>query len=61
MEANAAAYDDQADDGEILPIYQFGEGVLEGDDMVLDADGIGVPGFTKRVNLDLDNPYNDMV
>jgi acetoacetyl-[acyl-carrier protein] synthase len=60
IQANAEAYDDRADSGEILPIYQFGEGVLDGVDMELSAEALGVPGFAHKINLDLDNPYADM-
>ena len=60
IQANAEAYDSQADTGEILPIYQFGEGVLDGEDLDLSPAALGVPGFAHKVNLDLDNPYGDM-
>ncbi len=58
--AAAQAYDAKADSGEILPIYQFGEGVLDGEDLTLNPDELGVPGFANPVNLALDNPYGDM-
>jgi acetoacetyl-[acyl-carrier protein] synthase len=60
-QANAQAYDEQADTGEILPIYQFGEGVLGGEDLHLQPDAMGIPGFAQQVNLQADNPYDDMV
>ena len=43
------------------PIYQFGEGVLEGEDLSISADGIRLPGFSLPVSLDLANPYEDMI
>lgn len=58
--ASAAAYDDRADGGEILPIYEFGEGVLGGADLTLNPDALGVPGFANPVNLAFANPYDDM-
>ncbi len=62
-EAVAAAaldYDAHADGGETLPIYQFGEGVLDGEDMDIDAQAIRIPGFPRAVSLELENPYEDM-
>ena len=59
--ANANQYDDTADNGEVLPIYQFGEGVLEGDELGISPNALNIPGFANQVNLDLDNPYPDMV
>ncbi len=43
------------------PIYQFGEGVLFGEDLTLSETDIGIPGFGLPVSLDLENPYPDMV
>ncbi len=58
--ANAANYDDHADNGDVLPIYQFGEGVLEGSALGITASALNIPGFNNVVNLDLDNPFPDM-
>ncbi len=60
VEASAQAYDAKADSGDILPLYQFGEGVLEGDDIGFAAEALQIPGFKQTVNLELDNPYADM-
>jgi acetoacetyl-[acyl-carrier protein] synthase len=57
----AAEYDDGADTGKYPPIYQFGEGVLEGEDITVSEKEIRIPGFGKSVNLDLENPFEDMV
>ena len=56
----AEHYNQHADDGTMLPIYQFGEGVLEGADLAILADEIKVPGFSQPVSLNLENPYDDM-
>ncbi len=56
----AYAYDQAADSGEIAPIYRFGEGVLEGDDLEITDSAMKVPGFTQSINLDLENPFDDM-
>lgn len=61
ISANANSYDDTADDGEVLPIYQFGEGVLEGDELGISPTALNIPGFVNQVNLELDNPFPDMV
>jgi acetoacetyl-[acyl-carrier protein] synthase len=60
VEANAQLYNSKADTGEILPIYQFGEGVLDGSDLVITRDKLTIPGFEKSVDLNLANPYEDM-
>jgi acetoacetyl-[acyl-carrier protein] synthase len=59
-EQAAADYDAAMDRGEVAPIYRFGDGVLDGDDLDLSRDAIGIPGFGQPVRLDLDNPYADM-
>lgn len=59
-EQTAADYDAAMDRGEIAPIYRFGEGVLDGSDLDLSAEAIGIPGFGRPVRLDLDNPFGDM-
>lgn len=60
IEANAQAYDARADDPEQLPIYQFGEGVVDGDALLLAPDSLGIPGFDQAVDLNLPNFYDDM-
>ena len=56
----AADYDRRADSGEIPPIYQFGEGVLDADDLSISLEEIRMPGFGKPVKLNLTNPWPDM-
>ncbi len=60
VEAHAADYDAAAVKNEAPPIYLFGEGVLEGDDLQISAREIAVPGFAGKVRLDIDSPYPDM-
>lgn len=60
VEAQALAYDEAADNGDVLPIYKFGEGVLDGDDITLQDDAIDIPGFAQKVSLTLENPFEDM-
>ena len=49
-----------ADSGRFPPIYDFGEGVIDGEVLDINSNRIVVPGFGHPVNLDLDNPYKDM-
>ena len=60
VESTAQAYNDKADDGDIAPIYRFGEGVLEGNDLTLTDREISVPGFEQAIELSDDNPFGDM-
>jgi acetoacetyl-[acyl-carrier protein] synthase len=46
--------------GKIAPIYQFGQGVVDGQDLSISDREIGIPGFAKSIDLDLPNPYPDM-
>ena len=60
VEASAQEYNRRADTGDIPPIYQFGEGVLDGTELTFASDQLRIPGFTHSVNLDLPNLYEDM-
>ena len=48
----ALAYDAVADDPETKAIYQFGEGVVDGEDLTISSDEIRIPGFGQPVRLD---------
>ncbi len=50
-------YDAQMIAAPLPSIYEFGEGVLDGDDLELDAESIRVPGFAQPINLRFDHPY----
>ncbi len=56
----AADYDAGADGDGYPPIYNFGERVLDGDDISISSNEINIPGFGHSVNLNLENPYEDM-
>jgi acetoacetyl-[acyl-carrier protein] synthase len=60
IEQQAADYDAAQDRGEVAPIYRFGEGVLEGEDLQMSRDAIHLPGFGKPVRLDVEDPFSDM-
>ena len=57
----ASEYDVQADGGSVKPIYRFGEGVVEGEDLIISLTEIRIPGFGRSVNLALENPWQDMM
>lgn len=46
--------------GENLPIYKFGTGVVEGDELEITDKSIKIPGFERPVDLEMENPYKDM-
>ena len=58
--AAIADYDARMTRGEVAPIYQFGEGVLEGDDLTVSRESIRVPGYEVPISLDVPDPYEDM-
>ncbi|RLA42528.1 MAG: beta-ketoacyl synthase [Gammaproteobacteria bacterium] len=57
----AAAYECQADHGELTPLYRFGEGVISDEEVLVSEQAISVPGYGKPVPLQTENPYSDMV
>lgn len=60
VSGKAAAYDAVADHPETPAIYQFGEGVVDGEDLQISTEEIRIPGFGHPVRLDLENPWPDM-
>ena len=60
VEARAQDYDANADNGSIAPIYEFGEGVVDGEDLEIDDSKISIPGFPNPVDLNIASPYEDM-
>ncbi len=54
-------YDNRMISDGVAPLYQFGEGVVQGEELRLDDQAIGVPGFPQDVSLEFTNPYADMV
>ena len=53
-------YNLMIDEG-VSPIYQFGKGVIQGEELELTPNSIQIPGFPNQVSLDIENPYTDMV
>ena len=59
VKARTEDYDARASAGELAPIYQFGEGVLSGDDLEITADEILGPGYGPSIPLSRSNPFKD--
>ena len=55
--SNQSGYEQNSLMGTSSPIYQFGQGVLSGEDLSLNNKHISVPGLGKAVNLDISNPF----
>ena len=53
-------YDDAMLAGENSTIYQFGVGVIEGEELTISSEKISIPGHKKDVSLVIPNPYDDM-
>jgi len=58
--AAAEIYVEQADRGELNPIYRFGEGMIDETGIELSQDEVAVPSFKKAVVFSAENPYSDM-
>jgi acetoacetyl-[acyl-carrier protein] synthase len=61
VQAQLADYDARMSRGEVAPIYQFGEGVLEASDLTISDTRITVPGYAQPIELDPGDPYPDML
>lgn len=57
---NTSDYDDDMIAGKNSVIYQFGVGVVEGEQLDISPDKIGIPGHKQDINLNIPNPYEDM-
>lgn len=56
----SADYDARMLRNEVRPTYLFGKGVVNGEELGLNAQEIRIPGQAKPISLDLPNPYPDM-
>ncbi len=54
------AYEARADQGHFQALYRFGQGVLEGPELSVEADQIGIPGYARPVSLSVDNPFGSL-
>ena len=60
VRAQASQYDEQARDGNLNVIYNFGEGIIDDQDIRITDESISIGSFDHPVNLKLENPYADM-
>lgn len=58
VKAAIETYQNKIRDGKNELIYKFGEGVLEGKDLKINADHVEIPGFGQKVSLRIENPYD---
>lgn len=58
--AASAQHDAEFSAGNFKLNYQFGEQVLEGEDLSFASKSLKIPGYAQEVNLDLTNPFKDM-
>ena len=54
---HAQAYDESALTDIPKPIYHFGDGVIQGDELAISTNAIDVPGYRHDIDLRVDNPY----
>lgn len=54
----AQLYDEKALKEIPKPIYRFGDGVIEGEDLAVDSEVIRIPGYNRVVDLRVKNPYS---
>ncbi len=57
----ARDYDEAAKGGDLRVIYNFGTGIIDEEAMTLSQEKLSFAEFQTSVNLDLPNPYEDMV
>jgi acetoacetyl-[acyl-carrier protein] synthase len=60
VQENTHDYDEEMIKGNNSLIYQFGVGVIEGDELEITPDKISIPGHSQDISLDVPNPYEDM-
>lgn len=61
VRAVAQAYDEQACNGDLNVIYNFGNGIINEEELEVSAEKLSIAEFQTSVNLNMDNPYADMV
>ena len=57
----ANAYDETCMRGPMKPIYRFGEAMIDEEEIEISATELRLPGIARSVDLELKNPYADMV
>ena len=61
VQENIRDYDDSMIAGKNSTIYNFGVGVVQGEELTISSNRISIPGQKKDVVLDVPNPYDDFV
>jgi len=56
----AQDYDDQCLTADMVPIYKFGNNLIDDNEVVFSDRTLKIPGFKKGVNLKMENIYKDM-
>ena len=59
VQERTQAYDDSMIQGENSTIYNFGVGVIEGEELEISSAEISIPGQKNNVSLEVPNPYED--
>ena len=59
VQQRVQAYDDSMIQGENSTIYNFGVGVIEGEELGISSSEISIPGQKNKVSLEVTNPYGD--
>jgi len=60
VQEKTAQYNTETNQGKNNLIYQFGIGVVTGDELSLSSTEISIPGLTRSISLEVPNPYEDM-
>lgn len=60
VQTRSQTYDDETTAGKNQLIYNFGVGVVDGEQLEVSADAIAIPGHTQKIDLHVANPYEDM-
>jgi acetoacetyl-[acyl-carrier protein] synthase len=61
VRAVAKSYDEEAVNGNLNVIYNFGKGIINEENLELNEEKLSVAEFQNSVNLNFENPYADMV
>ena len=57
----AEQYDRETIAGRTAPIYRFDHNVVAGEDLDITREELKIPGYSQAINLNIKNPYDDMV
>ena len=60
VQENIRDYDQEMTAGSMLPIYRFGDGVVDGEDLKITNELISIPSIKSGISLQIKNPFPDM-